>query len=206
MLIWSPRGAHRARWFLRGIIFASLIPLLAISSCQGQLPQHPNDIALAYLRERAAGFPGDLFVAVNPGPVSAWAPAEYPLPQPCTRIILDREMFVIANTIGENSDQASFTFRYQEQRLWEGLKSTVLSPEGLVTTENSFGSMLFSPRPSVLWYQVRFRAMGGADGRDEVTQWLLMRPTAKGWKIFQRPEEIESRGGPVAQWSRVQTK
>ena len=187
------------------IIFVSLASLLATSGCQRQLPHHPNDVALAYLRERAAEFPGDAFLATNPGPVAAWAPSAYPLPKPCAKIILDREMFFFANTLGDNADQSDFTFRYQVQGLWQGLKSNVFSREGVVTTENSFGSNPWPPSPKVLWYQVRYRAIGGPDGKDVVTQWLLMRPTADGWKIFQRPEGLKDRGSPPAQWSRVQT-
>lgn len=144
-----------------------------------------------------------MYLAKNPGPVAAWAPAEYPLPTSCNKIILDREMFFIANLVGNNADQGDFTFRYQEQELWRGLGTTVVSRKQVVTTENSFGANGYPPTSGVLWYQVRCRSFGGADGKDIITQWLLMRPTPEGWKIFQRPEEVEDRGGPVAQRSRV---
>ena len=206
MLIWLPTASFLALCRQKMAISFFLVLLFLACGCQQQLPQHPNDVALAYLRERSAGFPGTMFVASNPGAVAAWAPSEYQFPDPCTKIILDREMLFMANTVGDNADQSDFVFRYQEQELWKGLQSTVFSAEGMVVTENSFGSTLWPPTPRVLWYQVRFTAVGGPDGGDVVTQWLLMRPTAEGWKIFQRPETIEARGAPVAEWSRVREK
>ena len=177
--------------------------LLLVAGCQAQTPLHPNDVVLAYLQQRASGGAADEYIAKNPGPVAAWADSQYPLPDPCIKIVLDREMPVPVNSVGENSDQAEHAFRYQVRTTWKGLGKTILTGDTLVATENSFGVTQWPPMPGQLWYRVRYVAIGGPDGKDQVVQWLSLRPTAQGWKIYQRPEKMQARGAPVAEWSRI---
>ncbi|MGE4631649.1 MAG: hypothetical protein AAEJ47_01300 [Planctomycetota bacterium] len=184
------------------VVVATLV-LLLVAGCQAQTPLHPNDVALAYLQQRAKGGGAGEYVAKNPGPVAAWADSQYPLPDPCIKIILDREMVVPVNSVGENGDQAEHAFRFQVRGTWKGLGNTILTRDALVVTENSFGVTEWPPMPGQLWYRVRYAAIGGSDGKDQVVQWLSLRPTAQGWKIYQRPEKMQARGAPAAEWSRI---
>jgi hypothetical protein len=184
-------------------LFFTLAFLVALVGCQRMSPPvHPNDVAAEFIKDRALGYTGIDYVCQQPGPVAAWAPSEYPLPDPCSYIIFDREWFGKAST----EEQLKYATTYNVPGIWKGVSGDVIRGKGIVRIENSFGYNAMPAFPGILFYKIRYRAFGGPDGKDVVQHYLHLRPTPAGWKVFERPESVEGKIDLKPIWSRSKEK